>query len=226
MKIAVLGGSFNPLHNGHVLLARAVLKEFDYDKFFFVPTFIPPHKKIVCGFSATQRFEMTDLFCKTEGERFFADDCEIKRGGVSYTIDTLTYFLEKYRNENGENKIEGKIGLIMGEEIAAEFEKWKNPLEICKIADLIIAPRNCDYSKNDVANAKNNPDENYCGDFNKKFSEKNFAFPFKMLKNPVARVSSTEIRNRILKNLDFKDLVPPVVYDYLLERRSVLSQEF
>lgn len=224
MKIAVLGGSFNPLHNGHIFLAEAVLKEFDYDKIFFVPTFIPPHKEIISGVSALRRFEMTKLFCETEKEHFIAEDCEIKRGGLSYTFDTLQYFFKKYKSETAENKIEGKIGLIMGEEIAAEFNKWKNPFGICEIADLIIAPRKCDYLKNHTEHAKNKPVKNYCGDFNKKFSKETFVFPFKMLNNPVAQISSTEIRRRILKNIDFKDLVPLVVYDYIKTNKLYLSE--
>ena len=98
MKAAVLGGSFNPLHNGHVMLAQKVLEEFHYDKIFFVPTFLPPHKQIVCGASAEQRFEMVKLFCESfeNGKHFVAEDCEIKRGGIAYTYDTLVFLLKKY----------------------------------------------------------------------------------------------------------------------------------
>ena len=222
MKIAVLGGSFNPLHNGHVMLAQKVMSEFHYDRIFFVPTFLPPHKQIVCGASAEQRFEMVKNFCESFecGNCFVAEDCEIKRGGISYTYDTLVYLVKKYGTgtQNGKNRIEGKIGLIMGEEIACEFEKWKNPEGICELAELIIIPRVCDYSKNDVVSSKNKPTGNYLGDFAGQCDEKKLIYPHKMLSENVMAVSSTDIRNRIANQKEYKHLVPKEIYEYIEEK--------
>ena len=222
MKAAVLGGSFNPLHNGHVMLAQKVLEEFHYDKIFFVPTFLPPHKQIVCGASAEQRFEMVKLFCESfeNGKHFVAEDCELKRGGVSYTYDTLVFLLKKYGTEckKEAEKIEGKIGLIMGEEIACEFEKWKNPEGICELAELIIIPRVCDYSKNDVVSSKNKPTGNYLGDFAEQFDEKKIIYPHKMLSENVMAVSSTDIRYRIANQKEYKHLVPQKIFEFIEEK--------
>ena len=222
MKIAVLGGSFNPLHNGHVMLAQKVMSEFHYDRIFFVPTFLPPHKQIVCGASAEQRFEMVKNFCECFecGNCIVAEDCEIKRGGNSYTYDTLEKKKKKYGTgtQNGKNRIEGKIGLIMGEEIACEFEKWKNPEGICELAELIIIPRVCDYSKNDVVSSKNKPTGNYLGDFAGQFDEKKLIYPHKMLSENVMAVSSTDIRNRIANQKEYKHLVPKEIYEYIEEK--------
>ena len=215
MKIAVLGGSFNPLHNGHVLLAQKVLLTFKYDKIFFVPTFVPPHKEIVKGVSAFHRLEMIKEFCRNKNDYFVAEDCEIKRGGISYTYDTLCYLCKKY--SDGIEKIEGKIGLIMGEEIAAEFHKWKNPQGICDLAELIIVPRECDYEKNKSELTKNKPSGNYKGDFSENFDKEKFSYPYKMLDNPVACVSSPEIRNRIMSGKPFDDLVPAEIYEYIVK---------
>ena len=222
MKVAVLGGSFNPLHNGHVMIAQKVMSEFHYDRIIFVPTFLPPHKQIVCGATAEQRFEMVRKFCESfeGGNCFVAEDCEIKRGGISYTYDTLIYLLKKYGNEckNKSEKIEGKIGLIMGEEIACEFGKWKNPEGICELAELIIVPRICDYSQNDALLMKNKPTGNYLGDFAEKFDEKKIVYPYKMLSESVMAVSSTDIRSRIANQKEYKHLVPKKIFEYIEEK--------
>ena len=227
MKVAVLGGSFNPLHNGHVMLAQKVMSEFHYDRIIFVPTFLPPHKQIVCGASAEQRFEMVRNFCESfeGGNCFVAEDCEIKRGGISYTYDTLIYLLQKYGAEcyNKDERIEGKIGLIMGEEIACEFEKWKNPDGICELAELIVVPRVCDYSKNDEILVKNKPTGNYLGDFANQFDEKKFSFPHRMLSENVMTVSSTEIRNKIANKEEYCHLVPKKIYEFIEENEIYKS---
>ena len=90
MKIAILGGSFNPIHIGHCMLAESVIKDLGYDKVLFVPTNLPPHKMLNNAPSAQERFNMVKAFCDTNS-RFDAESCEIDRGGVSYTFDTLQF---------------------------------------------------------------------------------------------------------------------------------------
>lgn len=218
MKIAVLGGSFNPLHIGHAMLADTIIRELHYDKVLFVPTCIPPHKEIAGAIPAQKRLEMVKVFCESEKSNHFdVEDCEINRGGVSYTFDTLKYICEKYKDE-----IEGKPALLMGEEIAAEFHKWKNPDLIVQLADLIIVPRYPDYFGIGTANsnfAKNKPIGNYKGDFNSRFDIKSFRYPCKLLEIPMLPVSSTEIRGRIASEKSFKYLVPPSVFEYIEKNR-------
>jgi len=150
MRIALLGGTFNPLHIGHCMLADSVLCDLNYDKILFVPANIPPHKMMNETVSAEERFLMVEAFCKSAEnygtKRFFAEDCEMKRGGVSYTCDTLQYIIEKYGD-----KIDGKPALIMGQETAAQFYKWKNADKIAESADLIIARRNSDFNGIDTS---------------------------------------------------------------------------
>ena len=98
MKIAVLGGSFNPIHVGHLVLADEVCSTLGYDRVLFIPAFVPPHKEMTGGFSARDRLEMTRLACEGD-ERFETESCEIDRGGVSYTYDTICYLEEKYSSE-------------------------------------------------------------------------------------------------------------------------------
>lgn len=213
MKIAIFGGSFNPLHIGHAMLADTIMKELGYDKIFFVPTCIPPHKEIHGGASTAQRLEIVTAFCKSEAHNYFeVEPCEIERGGVSFTIDTVRYLTEKYKLQ-----LEGKIALLMGEEIAAEFDKWKDPDKIAELCDLIIVPRYPDYFGQKISEVKNTPIGNYSGDFKVKFKKENFKYPCKVLDIPLIPVSSTEIRGRIASGLSFKYLVPPAVFDYIEE---------
>ena len=115
MRIAVFGGSFNPLHNGHAMLADTIVKELHYDKVLFVPTFIPPHKIVNESIAAEHRLGMIKAFSHSVPDNVFvAEDCEIRRGGVSYTFDTLTFLAEKYKN-----LLDGKLSFVMGDEVAA-----------------------------------------------------------------------------------------------------------
>lgn len=134
MRIALLGGSFNPPHIGHSILAEEILRAFDYDRVLFVPARIPPHK-------APQRDPGTDmrlamLQAALEGWPEFAiEPCELKRPGVSYTIDTLREISQKY-------SFDGKPGLVIGDDLALDFLKvWKDPELILEYSDIIVAHR-------------------------------------------------------------------------------------
>ena len=123
MKVAVFGGTFNPLHIGHAMLADTIVKELGYDKVLFVPTYQPPHKDASKIVAAEHRMAMISRFCESEGNGHFElEPCEIERGGISYTSDTLEYLTKKY-----EGKLSEKLAFVMGDEVAAEFHKWRNP---------------------------------------------------------------------------------------------------
>ncbi len=205
----MLGGSFNPLHLGHAMLADTMVKEYGVDKVLFIPTNIPPHKIINAKVSTQDRLEMLKEFCKTD-EHFECEDCEIKRGGISYTVDTLEYLHKKY----GEN---AQLCLLMGQEIASEFHKWKAPERIVDLATLYIVPRtNVCYSKlnNEI---KNTPSGHYKGDFNMEFDKDTFEYPCVYLSSSMVQISSTEIRSRIENNQSYRYLVPQKVFEYIRE---------
>lgn len=211
MKIAIMGGSFNPLHNGHAMLAETVAKDLGYDKILFIPTNIPPHKVIDEEITPEQRLEMLKSFCKQSNGLFEVEDCEIKRGGISYTSDTVKFILEKYKNE-----LSGKIGLIMGEEIAAEFHKWYNVEFLAENCHLIISPRIKDYDEDENV-SKNKPSGNFHGDFSTKFDKNNFPYDFTLLSSPMLPISSTQIRERVKNGRSFRYLVPQSIFEYIDE---------
>ena len=224
MKLAVFGGTFNPLHIGHAMLADTIIKELGYDKVLFVPTCVSPHKVISSSVTVEHRLAMVRAFCESvPGGVFEVEPCEIERGGVSYTSDTLRFLTEKYKD-----KIDGKLAFIMGDEVAAEFEKWKNPQAIVELADLIVVHRYPDIKvlekllsgagDDDCQTVyENKPTGNYKGDFAVRFDLQNFQFPCTFIENPMLPVSSTDIRRRIDEGKSYRYLVPQAVYEYIEE---------
>ncbi|MDR0876816.1 MAG: nicotinate-nicotinamide nucleotide adenylyltransferase, partial [Treponema sp.] len=97
MKLAILGGSFNPLHLGHLFLAEAVLSAFDYDRIILIPAFQSPFKQGFPGMGGNSRDRLDMIAASIAGDpRLTFDDCEIKREGVSYTIDTVRDIIARY----------------------------------------------------------------------------------------------------------------------------------
>jgi len=135
VRLAILGGSFNPIHLGHLFLADAVLSELRYDRVVMVPAYISPFKPTAVGMedSAQQRLEMIAASI-TADPRLSVDACEIRREGVSYTVDTVADIIRRYNPD-------GKPGLIIGDDLIGDFPKWYKSDEILSMADIIIARR-------------------------------------------------------------------------------------
>lgn len=214
MRLAIIGGSFNPLHIGHAMLADTMIKERRYDKILFIPTCVPPHKQLSGGITTEQRVGMVKAFCESvPGNVFECETCEIDRGGVSYTVDTLEYIVKKYDGE-----LEGKPALLMGSEMASEFYKWYKPQRIVELADITIVPRYPDILNNS-GKYKNKPSGAYAGDFKTEFDKDKFGFDFVLLEDPMVPVSSTQIRTRVSEGKSFEYLVPAAVYKYIVNNQ-------
>ena len=132
-RIGVLGGTFNPIHVGHLAIAQMALERMHLSKVIFVPTHIPPHKnrKIVAG--AKHRFRMVDLAIENN-PRFEISDFEIIKKGKSYTIDTMQYFREIYSES-------ARLFFIIGEDTLSQLPRWRYIDDISKIADFIVVNR-------------------------------------------------------------------------------------
>lgn len=205
MKIAVLGGSFNPIHMGHLALADDVCKTLGYDKLLFVVALNPPHKEMCEAASAGDRLEMVRAAC-SDDVRFEAEDCEIVRGGVSYTYDTICYLEQKYSAV-----LEGKIGLVMGDDLLAEFHLWHRASDLAKKCDLILARR---PAVADDARFANRPIGAYGKEHAGDRADPLFANA-KIIENPLLSISSTDIRARIAQGKSFQYLVPSAVFKYI-----------
>lgn len=214
MKLAFFGGTFNPLHLGHCAVADALIWDAHYDAVLFVVANEPSHKRLpLLSPSALSRFRMVARFCKSTFEadgknRFIPEDAEIKRGGLSYTYDTLLYLYEKW---NG--KLDGKIGLVLGEEEIRQFRKWNRASDILEMCEIVKVKRRQSLHLQDSA-VENVPRNGFVSDF-RSFSCKNedgFVKNYFQLENPYLDISSSMIRYRISKGLSFRYFLPSSVY--------------
>lgn len=132
-KIGLFGGSFNPPHIGHVNVATTVQKKLGLDIIHIIPAAQNPLKHPVEGPTPEQRLQMTALAFDTYGEKFLVNDCEIKRGGKSYTIDTLRWFQQQFPKDD--------LYLIVGFDAFEDFGQWKDANQILELAHLIVVSR-------------------------------------------------------------------------------------
>ena len=132
MRLGIFGGSFDPVHFGHLLLAECCREECRLDQVWFVPAAVPPHKRPGAIASASQRVEMLRL--ATGGnEAFHVSTLEVDRGGVSYTVDTL----EAVRREQPA----AELFFLMGADSLADLPTWREPARICELARPIVVGR-------------------------------------------------------------------------------------
>lgn len=189
-KIAIYGGTFNPIHNGHINFALGIYNMIDLSKVIFVPNNIPPHKNTHIDIE-NFRIDM----CKIAIHKypfFEVSDIEIKRGGISYTIDTLKQIKSLYPDS--------QLYLIVGSDMFVTVENWKNAKEIFDLSIICSAPRR--YGEIDMLNK-------YSDKFNKK-SIRNIIFDI-----PSIDISSTNIRNNVRLGKDISEMVPEGVKDYI-----------
>ena len=133
MTLAIFGGTFNPVHVGHLFLAEEVRMRLHYDRILFIPANIPVHKKMEYSIDPDHRLKM--LQCATSPyPELLVDDCELRRGGESYTIDTIQEIIQRY-------SLTSKPGVIIGDDLAEDFHTWKEADLLADMVDLIIAHR-------------------------------------------------------------------------------------
>jgi nicotinate-nucleotide adenylyltransferase len=129
-RVAVLGGSFNPIHYGHLLLADDVLEQLDLDRVLFVPAAAPPHKAAAGLAPAADRFAMVELAIARH-PRFAVSDIELRRTGPSYTVDTLQAL-----SASGDT-----LFLVIGSETFLDLLSWREPRRVASLARLVVIPR-------------------------------------------------------------------------------------
>jgi len=135
VKLGILGGSFNPVHIGHIFLADKAIFTLKLDRVVMIPAFRSPFKLAAQGMEDSAKDRLQMLAAAAVGDsRLAVDDCEIRRQGVSYTVDTLEDIIKRYMPS-------GKPVLIIGDDIAGDFPNWKDSKKILKLADIAIARR-------------------------------------------------------------------------------------
>lgn len=132
MRIGIFGGTFDPIHHGHLILARAAAEELLLDRVVFIPARISPHKTDIPGANAQDRLAMIRLAIESE-PGFEANDMEIHRPSPSYTVDTLRAWKRLAPD--------AELYLLIGADNVAEFETWRQPDEIRCLAQIIVLDR-------------------------------------------------------------------------------------
>jgi nicotinate-nucleotide adenylyltransferase len=133
-RIAIYGGTFNPIHIGHLITGYDLIEKLKYDYVIYIPTNIPSHKKFMNISNQKYRFEMIKLSIKGINN-FLASDIELKKGGISYTIDTVKELKQIYDYTD-------KFGVVFGDDLLKDLESWKEIDSLCKITDMICMFRN------------------------------------------------------------------------------------
>jgi len=132
-RIGIMGGTFNPIHKGHLALAKAALKEYALDKIIFIPSGMPPHKKPGEVIDKEHRYHMVKLAIKGIS-KFTISRIELDRKGFSYAVDTCNELIKKHGKE-------AKLFYIMGLDSINEILEWKKPLELFKLCEFIVGTR-------------------------------------------------------------------------------------
>jgi len=190
MRIGIFGGTFNPPHMGHLILAQWVWEELTLDRVLFVPAAKPPHKIGVPAIASdTHRVAMVKHAIALNNALELSE-VEIERDGVSFTIDTVKSLAEKFSS--------AELFLLIGADNLADFHTWRDPEGICKLAKLVVMHR-AGFSLSSV---------------DRRWHQ--YVIP---IQTPIIEISSTEIRERLKQGKSIRYLVPDSVAEYILEHR-------
>ncbi len=182
MRVAMFGGTFDPVHIGHLFIADEVRSTMAYDRVVFVPTYQPPHKTHTPTATGEQRIEMLHRALNGRDD-MVVDPWEIEQQQTSYTIDTVHYLYDTL-------PVQGKLGLIIGDDLAAHFDSWKDADALLREVDLIVAHRQGEELPEGME-------------------------PSATIDNSPMPVSSSEIRERVRLGKAFRYLVTESVYVFI-----------
>ena len=192
-KVGIIGGSFNPIHYGHLIIAEWFKQELGLDLVIFIPAFVSPFKvedEIASSANSIDRYSMLKLAIE-DNSNFICDDYEVNRKIVSYSIDTIKYLKNKYLNSD--------LFLLIGEDQAIRFNQWNKWREIISICQLCIAGR--EFNGKQI------------GLINELFDVVNYSATW--ISSPKIEISSTDIRNRVKSNKSIRYLTTNKVIQYI-----------
>jgi nicotinate-nucleotide adenylyltransferase len=190
-RIGLLGGTFNPPHLGHLLLAQEAHAQLGLDRVVFVPVAVPPHKEADGDPGPAARVELCRLAIEGD-ERFAVSTMEVDRGGASYTVDTLR---EIHATSPGD-----ELSFIVGGDIASSLPTWREPAEVLRLARLAVAERDGVRRADILDRLSSLPGADGRIDF------------FDL---PRVDVSSSLVRRRVAAGRPIRYLVPDPVADYV-----------
>ena len=214
MRIGLFGGTFNPIHRGHLWAASEVIKRFNLDQIFLIPAALPPHKTPGLVAKSDDRLKMINLAI-ADFSGLTVSDVELNRPGLSYTIDTIRHFKYTLTKDAG-------LYLIMGLDAFLEIHTWKSHQDLLEeIAFIVIARPDHNYTdaqqgwriietylKSTLSSDSQFDAERAC--YTLEGKQPVYVCDIKALD-----ISSTNIREMIKKKQNIENLVPPEVADYI-----------
>ena len=207
LKIGIYGGSFDPVHLGHLLVAQAAIEELGLDRLFLIPAAQSPFKPDSWPAPAAVRLQLLRLALAGR-MNCEIDDQEIRRGGVSYTVDTLRDYEKKFPG--------AELFYLIGADNVAKLNGWREANEMARLAEFIAIPRpgDCVWSS---GFSRSGPPEG--GTPNLIFPK---PFRGRILKGFPIEISSSQIRARVKAGLPIELLVPPAVAEAIRNNRLYL----
>lgn len=194
MRLGMFGGSFDPVHYGHLLLAEICREECRLDQVWFVPAATAPHKRNKGHASDSQRLEMLRLAVAGQ-ETFQVSDVEIERGGISYTVDTLQTIRAQRPTD--------ELFFLIGADSLDDFHNWREPKTICQLATIIVVDRH-GWQPVDLERFADFADPQRLEEIRKHRVE-----------FPLIEISSTDIRHRAAAGKSIRFRLPRAVEKYI-----------
>jgi nicotinate-nucleotide adenylyltransferase len=190
--IGLFGGTFDPIHIGHLIIAEWLSEILDIETTYFIPTKIHPFQKRTNITDAKLRLEMLKIALK-DYPYFKINDFELSRDNISFTIDTIKYFHEKYPDK--------ELYYFLGSDNLASFLEWKDPFEILEICYLAVYQRE-KHSK--PVELLNHP-------------------KVLNMTSPLINISSSHVRKRVSKKMAFKSLLPAGIDEFISKHKLYLT---
>lgn len=222
LKVGLLGGSFNPIHNGHLTIARHVHESMQLSQVLFIPTGDPPHKRDGSLAPANVRLEMVRLAI-ADNPLFTVSDIEIRRTGKSYSIDTIRALHHHYGPST-------ELFFIIGLDAFLDFPTWREPTELLRICHVVVVPRP-GQSFQALAGMSLLPSlhsNELAGLDTGALNRLDITIPsdpgVTCLAFPPCATSASEIRRRVRNKLPLVNMLPPLVQSYIL-RHSLYQEE-
>jgi nicotinate-nucleotide adenylyltransferase len=196
-RYAIMGGTFDPIHFGHLSAAEEVRVRLNCQKVIFIPSGMPPHKKEYAVTDSTYRYAMT-LLATGSNPNFEVSDIEINRKGYTYTLDTIKKLKEYYRKEV-------ELLFITGADALLEIETWYKVEELLKICSFVAVTRP-GYDKSKLEQKLHQLQSKYNSELH-------------IVDVPGLSISSTDLRKRINQGTSIKYLVPEAVEEYINDHK-------
>lgn len=197
MKTGIMGGSFNPIHMGHLMMSEYIRSELEIDRVFLIPTGKAPHKGPY-AVSGQARFRMVDLACR-DNPYFFPLDLEVKNPEISYSVDTLTRLSKAYPEDD--------FYFFLGSDILLDLKGWKKFEDLARLTSFVVAIRP-GFERLSMRDVQREMD----------FLRETYGARINLVETPRFEISSSDLRDRLSKGKSVRYLIPDQIIVYIQEK--------